>query len=89
MTTTTSIPATLTRMVIADGMQSNENWGAMGEQARRDWLASLEPVLIRAQASIRAVAARRTVAEIITAWVLCGYLSSEDAAAALAAEIAP
>lgn len=77
-----------THMIGTNGMKTHAEWGALGEFARRDWLAGLTPLQVRAQASVQAAGTQRTIHEVITAWSLMGYLSIDAAAAALASEVA-
>lgn len=79
----------LTRLVGAEGMKTNEQWEAMSHLERTTWLDSLDLIHVRAQASVRAAAAKRSVQQILHAWLYHGYLSDERAAAALLAEIRP
>jgi hypothetical protein len=77
----------LTRLVGGNGLKTNEQWEAMSHLERVAWVDGLDLVHVRAQASVRASASRRTVAQILDAWRLHGYLSDERATAALAAEV--
>lgn len=76
----------LTRLVAANGMKSNEEWTTLNHYGKVVWLASLTDLEVRAQASIGALAGRSTVDAVLGAWVTCGYLSRERAAAVLSAE---
>lgn len=57
--------------------KSNERWNAMAYSERREWIGELDDAQILRQAEVRAAAAGRTVASILTAWVLNGYLGFE------------
>lgn len=85
-TTTRTAPA-LTRLVAADGMKTNAEWEAMDHLERVAWLDGLSLLEVRAQASVRAAACKRSVADVFRAWLYHGYLSDERAAEALAAEV--
>lgn len=78
----------LSRMVGAEGMLTNAEWDRLTHGRKVAWLAGLTDLQVRAQASVRATASRRTVDAVIGAWVTCGYLSIDRAAGALAAEVA-
>jgi hypothetical protein len=75
-------------MVGAEGMLTGAEWECLSHGRKVAWLAGLTDIQVRAQASVRAAASRRTVAEVINAWVSCGYLSIDRAAGALASEVA-
>jgi hypothetical protein len=77
----------LNRLIGAEGMLTSAEWDLLTHGRRVAWLASLDAVQVRAQASVRASAKRRPVAAVINDWVTEGYLSIERAAAALAAEV--
>lgn len=87
---TTPAPApapALTRLVGADGMKTNAEWEAMSHLDRVDWINGLDLVRVRAQASVRAAACKRSVADVLNAWRYHGYLDDERADAVLAAEV--
>ena len=75
---------TQTGLVIAVGMLTNQEWDLLSHGRKVAWLASLDDVAVRAQASVRAAASRRSVEAVIQSWVTLGYLSIDRAAAALA-----
>jgi hypothetical protein len=76
----------MTRMVAADGMKTAAAWGELPLVSKESWLASLDLIHVRAQASVIAAASQRPVDEILGAWVILGIIPAGRARAALEAE---
>lgn len=66
---------TLTGLVVMDGMLSPEEWEARTHDQRARWLASLDRMGLRAQASVLAVEREYPVDHILFGWVAEGCLS--------------
>lgn len=76
----------MTRMVATNGMKTPAQWGELPLVAKEAWLASLDLIHVKAQASVIAAASQRDVAEILHAWVMLGIIPRGRADAALEAE---
>lgn len=76
----------MTRMVGANGMKTAADWGALPLVSKEAWIAGLDLVHVRAQASVIAAASQRPVEEILNAWVVLGIIPAGRARAALEAE---
>lgn len=75
-----------TYLVAGNGMYAVEEFNALGLVAKESYLNSLTPIEVRAQASVLAAAGRRTVKQVLTAWIATGIISSERAVAAMESE---
>jgi hypothetical protein len=64
-------------MVLANGMKLPEAWQAMDAGGQADWLAQLEDVQVRAQASVLVAAGRGSVRLMLLGWVALGLLPAE------------
>jgi hypothetical protein len=64
-------------MVVADGLLTADEWRGKTETAKVIWLASLDDVQVRAQASVMTAAGRDSVRQIILGWVSLGLLPAE------------
>lgn len=76
-------------IVITNGLKSNEEWVELDHQGKVVWLASLNDLEVRAQASVRASYGSGSIQAVLRAWATCGYLSFERMLAVLRAEVAP
>lgn len=76
-------------MVITNGLKTNAEWDRMSFDDRERWLAALDAVGVRGQASVRAAGAAQEIEAVLLSWVLAGYLAyprAMDAYAARAGE---
>jgi hypothetical protein len=75
-------------MVAADGMLTADEWRCGTSTAKAIWLASLDDVQVRAQASIITAAGRGSVRLVILGWVALGLLPAERLGPVLVAKVA-
>jgi hypothetical protein len=76
-------------MVGADGMRDTNDWLDLSQRDKVAWLAQLDDVQVRAQASVVAASECRTVRQILTAWVALDILPAERLGPVLVAAVAP
>jgi hypothetical protein len=75
MDTTTA----LTGLVVANGMRTPQEWETLDYTGKAAYLAQLELIGVKAQASVLAAAGRRPLVDILRAWVQLGYIDAERA----------
>lgn len=74
-------------LVGADGMLTTDAWLDLSQRKKVAWLAQLDDVQVRAQASVVAAEEGRTVRQILTAWVALGILPAERLGPVIVAKV--
>lgn len=77
-----------TGLVVANGMRTAAEWRRGTETAKTLWLAQLDAVQVRAQASVLAADGRGSARLVILGWVALGLLPAERLGPVLAAQAA-
>ena len=75
-------------LVGADGMLTTNDWLGLSSRKKVAWVAQLDDVQVRAQASVVAADEGRTVRQILTAWVALGILPAERLGPVIVATVA-
>lgn len=78
-----------TNMVLASGMRRAAEWQGLDTRGQAAWLARLDDVQVRAQASVLVAAGRGSVRLMILGWVALGVLPAERLGPVLAAKARP